>query len=78
MLMLTRRAGESIDLTDTVTGKVVATVTVLAFLPGGLVRLGFVAPATISILRDNAKERVYGGRKEDEAGDEGEANGNRA
>lgn len=65
MLMLTRKAGESVDLTDAVTGRKVATVQVLAFLPNDVVRLGFVAPPTITIMRDNAKRRMEADESED-------------
>lgn len=72
MLMLTRRVGESVDLIDSTTGRPVAAVQVLALLPNDVVRLGFLAPPHISILRDNAKRRTDNGDEE-----ESDTNGNR-
>lgn len=55
MLMLTRRRGESVDLIDRDTQRVIATVLVREILPGGSVRLGFEADQTIQFRRDNMK-----------------------
>lgn len=60
MLILTRRAGQGVDLVDSATNKILATVQVLDFLPNDVVRLGFEADARIHILRDNAKQRQRG------------------
>lgn len=58
MLMLTRKRGESIDLS--VGGQVICVVKVMEFLPGGVVRLGFDADRQLTISRDNIKERKDG------------------
>lgn len=68
MLILTRRPSEAVDLTDKRTGEVVATVTVLGLVGGGLVRLGFDAPPHVQILRDNAKATAT--KREEDNGDE--------
>lgn len=58
-LMLTRRAGEAVDVYDK-EKRCVLTVRVHEFLPNGIVRLAFEADRDYTILRDNAKER-HGG-----------------
>jgi sRNA-binding carbon storage regulator CsrA len=73
MLMLTRRKGESVDLIDSASEEVLATVTVDAFLPNGVIRLGFNARGDIRIVRDNAIRRHGNGASEEES----EVNGNR-
>lgn len=60
MLVLTRRRGESVDLVERHTQTRIATVKVISVVahPSGLghtVHLGFDAPDTISILRDDIK-----------------------
>ena len=57
MLLLTRKEGESVDLHDTRTNEPIATVTVCALLPNGVIRIGFEAPPHVRILRDNAKNK---------------------
>ena len=74
MLMLTRKPGQAVDLIDTNTGQVIATVLLIACLNGNSVRLGFDAPPHIHIIRDDAKRRDRDEEQED--GDE-EPNGNR-
>lgn len=54
MLMLTRNKGESIDIIDSNTQAVLCTITLLQIITRDRVRLGFNAPAHISIVRDNA------------------------
>ena len=66
MLMLTRHPGESVDLIDRDTRRVIATVQVLALLPNDNVRLGFRAPESVLIVRDNAKRRTENGNDENE------------
>jgi carbon storage regulator CsrA len=75
MLMLTRRPGQAVDLIDTNSGDVVATVTLMACLSGNQVRLGFDAPPHIHIVRDDAKRRGKDGDQEESDSDE--PNGNR-
>jgi sRNA-binding carbon storage regulator CsrA len=70
---------------DERTGAVLVSVMVLELLPGGLVRLGFDADKSVSIVRDNAKRRDGNGNREssnndaqDEGGDDDEEHrGNR-
>jgi sRNA-binding carbon storage regulator CsrA len=57
MLIITRRRGEAVDLIDRDTDKVVATITVLAFLPNDIVRIGIEAPDFVRIVRDNAIDK---------------------
>lgn len=57
MLVLTRRAGEGVELTDRDTGEVIATVKVL-FTRIGEATLGFEAPERVHILRDDAVQRT--------------------
>lgn len=57
MLILERKQGESVDLTDRRTGKVLATVKIMETLPDGSIRLGFNAGRDVIIMRDNAKQR---------------------
>lgn len=59
MLILTRREAECVYLIDRDTGEVVATVKVLSVTPFGVVRLGFDAPDSIQILRDNIKDMTH-------------------
>jgi carbon storage regulator CsrA len=69
MLVLTRKPGEAVDLHDTRTNQPVGTVTVLAILAGGVVRLGFDAEPHIRILRDNVKpttEKDHGDEEDDD------------
>lgn len=77
MLMLTRKRGESIDLS--VGGQVICVVKVLEFLPGGVVRLGFDADRQLSISRDNIKERKDGHSTStiDEVAEASDKDGNR-
>lgn len=58
MLILTRKRGESVDLS--MGGRVIAVVKVMELLPGGVVRLGFDAETNVTISRDNIKERKDG------------------
>jgi sRNA-binding carbon storage regulator CsrA len=58
MLILTRRKNEAVDLIDRQTGEVLATVTVLEFLPNNVIRLGFEALPSMRIVRDNAIDRT--------------------
>lgn len=74
MLMLTRKPGQAVDLIDSNSGAVLATVTLMACLSGNQVRLGFDAPPHIHIVRDDAKRRGKDGDQED---DDSEPNGNR-
>ena len=86
MLILVRRKGEAVDLSDKRTGEVLATITVLEVTPGGI-RLGFDALPGIRIMRDNAIRRDDGQGNDDDDGrdnkyeredyDAGEPNGNR-
>lgn len=55
MLVLSRFTGESVHLTDQA-GRFVCTVVVVS-VSGGKVRLGFDAPPTVRIARDNAGGR---------------------
>lgn len=65
MLILTRKQGESIDLVDKRSGEIIASVMVLAFLPNGIVRLGFDADSNINIIRDDMiKEKESGNQNE--------------
>ncbi len=57
MLHLTRRSGESVDLTDNRTGERVGTITLLGIADNGQARIGFDCPAHIRITRDNMKRR---------------------
>lgn len=75
MLILTRRRGEAVDLLVRATGEPIATVTVLGLMGDGQVRLGFDAPDTVRILRDNAKHTE---RDEDNGNEESDVDGNRA
>jgi carbon storage regulator CsrA len=78
MLMLTRRPGQSVDLIDQESDTVIATVTLIACLPGNQVRLGFDAPQHIHIVRDDAKRRNRDEDENDHDDDQkGEYNGNR-
>lgn len=57
MLILTRKRGESIDLSELLPSgaeRAIATVTVLNILADGVVRLGFIADPAVRIVRDNA------------------------
>lgn len=63
MLVLTRRLNESVSLMNREGTIVIATVMVLGIAPDGHVRLGFDAPDSVKILRDNARRRTNG--KED-------------
>jgi carbon storage regulator len=51
MLILTRRAGESVKIGDEMT------VTVLG-VKGGQVRLGFTAPPNVAVHREEVYERI--------------------
>jgi len=51
MLILTRRPGESVKIGDKVT------ITVLG-VKGGQVRLGFSAPANVTVHREEVYERI--------------------
>jgi len=76
MLILTRKAGESVDCSRN--GVPLLVVKVLALLPNGVVRLGFEADRSVSILRDNALTRIE--EQYDENSGDGfatETNGNR-
>lgn len=55
MLILERRAGESVELRDRKTGRVLAVIRVLEFLPNDNVRIGFDAAQDIHIVRNNMK-----------------------
>lgn len=57
MLILTRKRGEAVDIIDRASGNVLATVTVMQVV-GSVVRLGFEAPRSVQILRDNAINRA--------------------
>ena len=54
MLMLTRNKGESVDIIDSRTQELLCTITLLQIITKDRGRLGFEAPAHISIVRDNA------------------------
>jgi carbon storage regulator CsrA len=58
MLVLTRRAGESVFLTDSNTGQSLGEIKILNVTPGHGVRIGFDCPAHISIVRDDVNEQV--------------------
>lgn len=51
MLILTRRPGESVKIGDTVTIRVLG-------VKGGQVRLGFSAPASVAVHREEVYERI--------------------
>ena len=53
MLILSRKAGEGVDLHDTRTDRPIGTVIVLGIMANGVVRLGFEAEPHVRILRDN-------------------------
>jgi sRNA-binding carbon storage regulator CsrA len=57
MLLLTRRSGESVFLTDTRTGEKIGEVKIIGVNQGhmGMVRIGFECPDYIEIVRDDAK-----------------------
>lgn len=76
MLLLTRYVGESVDLIDRDTRRVIATVSVLALLPNDNVRLGFNAGPEISIVRDNAKRRMESEQESNDQEDD-DSRGNR-
>jgi sRNA-binding carbon storage regulator CsrA len=63
MLMLTRRRGESVDIVDRESQRVIATVKVIELLPGnpGSVRLGFDADQSVQFKRDNMRRDQEGG-----------------
>jgi sRNA-binding carbon storage regulator CsrA len=54
MLVLTRRAGESVFMTDTRTGEHLGEVKFIAYSSNGTLRIGFECPKHIAIVRDNA------------------------
>ena len=56
MLVLTRKSGEGITLTDKRTGEVLAKVSVIFTRPGEA-QLGFEAPPHVHILRDEVAAR---------------------
>lgn len=56
MLVLTRKEGEAVDITDRRTGQHIATVVILGVKSGGNVRIGFEGEPHIKFLRDDAKE----------------------
>lgn len=58
MLILTRRRGTAVDLIDRNTDRIIATVTVLDILPNDVVRIGFDAPPSVRIVRDNAIDKT--------------------
>lgn len=60
MLMLDRKRGESVDLNDRASGRLLCTVKVLEVLPDGSVRLGFNADHAVHIKRDNMRSRKDG------------------
>ena len=63
MLLLTRRQGESVFLTDKRTNEIIGEVKIIAANPGA-VRIGFACPSYISIQRDDMKSA----KKEDSHG----------
>jgi carbon storage regulator CsrA len=67
MLILTRRVGESVDLS--IEGLPLASVKVIAFLPNNQVRLGFEADRRVTIMRDDANDK--------RSSTDGEKDGNR-
>ena len=75
MLILTRRTGEKIRIGDEVT------VTVLD-VNGNQVRIGFDAPKSVSVHRQEIYERIEeekrGGKRPGEGAKADEANGNKA
>ena len=58
MLILTRRRGTAVDLIDRNTDRVIATITILEILPNDVVRIGFDAPPSVRIVRDNAVDKT--------------------
>lgn len=56
MLVLTRKSGEGVTLTDRETGEVLAKVSVIFTRPGEA-QLGFEAPERVHILRDEVAQR---------------------
>ncbi len=54
MLLLTRRQGESVFLTDKRTNEVIGEVKIMSANPGA-VRIGFACPSHIAITRDDMK-----------------------
>jgi len=62
VLILTRREGEAVDVTDVNTGAHIATIRVMRIKAGGQVRLGFEAGPEVKFLRDDVKERDDVGR----------------
>lgn len=67
MLMLTRQRGQSVDIIDRSTMRVLATVKVLELIPGtpGSVRLGFDADQSIQFKRDNMRKEERDGNQEE-------------
>ena len=76
MLLLTRKLGEWVDIKDTRTDEVVASVYVTE-LHSGTVRLGFRGPPHIQFLRHNAHKRDKQPREKDH-GETSEAVGDEA
>lgn len=66
MLILTRREGDEVTLRDSRTGRTIALIKVVTFLPNGIVRLGIEADPTVSIIRDNMRKDQYGNDQKDE------------
>lgn len=56
MLVLTRKPGESVFLTDTRTGEPLGEVKFIAYSSNGQLRIGFECPKYIAIIRDNANQ----------------------
>lgn len=77
MLILERRRGESVDLTDLKTKQLLASIKVLEILPSGNVRLGFDALPNIHIKRDNMKENPHEREPAEALDDEDDNRGNR-
>ena len=58
MLILTRRAGQTVQLISRDTQEVLCTVHLVLVTHARNVQLGFDAPPHVQVLRDDAKKRV--------------------
>lgn len=57
MLVLTRKPGEAVEITDDNTGQLLATIHVLGVKGGGQVRIGFHGEPHVKFMRDELVER---------------------